>query len=306
MIDVKQIFESVILGEALGNLNNIPNANAKKIVTTLLKDKQTRKFAEVSTNSVVDKIGTYFDISSFNSELKKYTAMGHRVGAIVFIPTGGFVSTNVTVITDERYIQDGVVRNDLKVRNSMFTNGNGSRFGDETTLGKVYKGYGSRDGLKDADSVEVYVILRDPTLVGKMDARFKNKQVDDPYLSFGLGKPGQTTFMYNTMRTAAENRLVDVDRMTIIQAVVEFHNLNNKYKNDHKAISNVKVGGKTYRFKPVSIWIGHPSGALKDLALYGTPFPICSMKLVDEDGSTNGDVLQLNLDKNLKIIAHVG
>ena len=244
MIDVKQIFESVILGEALGNLNNIPNANAKKIVTTLLKDKQTRKFAEVSTNSVVDKIGTYFDISSFNSELKKYTAMGHRVGAIVFIPTGGFVSTNVTVITDERYIQDGVVRNDLKVRNSMFTNGNGSRFGDETTLGKVYKGYGSRDGLKDADSVEVYVILRDPTLVGKMDARFKNKQVDDPYLSFGLGKPGQTTFMYNTMRTAAENRLVDVDRMTIIQAVVEFHNLNNKYKNDHKAISNVKVGGK--------------------------------------------------------------
>lgn len=304
MIDVKQIFESVILDEALGNLNNIPNATAKKIVTTLLKDKQTRKFAEVSTNSVVDKIGTYLDISSFNSELKKYTAMGHRVGAIVFIPTGGNVGANVTVITDERYIQDGVVRNDLKVRNSMFANGNGSRFGDETTLGKVYKGYGSWDGLKDADSVEVYVILRDPTLVGKMDARFKNKQVDDPYLSFGLGKPGQTTFMYNAMRTAAENRLVDVDRMTIIQAVVEFHNLNNKYKNDYNAVTNVKVDGKTYRVKPNTIWMSHSTGALKDLAISGTPFPICSIDL-----ATDGLIskrLNLQFDKNLKIIAHVG
>lgn len=304
MIDVKQIFESVILGEALGNLNNIPNANAKKIVTTLLKDKQTRKFAEVSTNSVVDKLGTYLDISSFNSELKKYTSMGHRVGAIVFIPTGGYVSTTVTVITDERYIQDGAVRNDLKVRNSVYTNGDGGRFGEETTLGKVYKGYAARNGLKDADSVEVYVILRDPTLVGKMDDRFKNKQVDDPYLSFGLGKPGQTTFMYNAMRTAADNRLVDVDRMTIIQAVVEFHNLHNKYRNDYNAVTNVKVDGKTYRVKPNSIWMSHSTGALKDLAISGVPFPICSIEL-----ATDGLIskrLNLQFDKNLKIIAHVG
>lgn len=293
MIDVKQIFESVILGEALGNLNNIPNANAKKIVTTLLKDKQIRKFAEVSPNSVVDKIGTYLDIADFNSPLKKYTAMGHRVGAIVFIPIDGPVGTNVTVITDERYIQDGKVRNDLKVRNSMFANSN-SRFGDETTLGRVYKG-----GLKDADRVEVYVILRDPTLAGKMDARFKNNQVDDPYSSFGSGNPGQTTFMHNAMRTAAENRLVDVDRMTIIQAVVEFHNLNNKYKNDYNAVTNVKVDGKTYQAKPNSIWVSHPSGALKDLAISGVPFPICSIKLV------TGGRLNLLFDKNLKIIANV-
>lgn len=300
MIDVKQIFESVILGEALGNLNNIPNANAKKIVTTLLKDKQIRKFAEVSPNSVVDKIGRYLDIADFNAPLKKYTAMGHRVGAIVFIPTGGPASINVTVITDERYIQDGAVRNDLKVRNSLITNGNGSRFGNETTLGKVYKGQYGLDGLKDADSVEVYVILRDPTLVGKMDARFKNKQVDDPYSSFGSGTPGQTTFMRNAMRTAAESRLVDVDRMTIIQAVVEFHNLNNKYKNDYDAVTTVKVDGKTYQVEPSSIWMSHSTGALKDLAISGVPFPICSIKLV-----TGGSRLNLQFDKNLKIIAHV-
>lgn len=304
MIDVKQIFESVILGEALGNLNNIPNANAKKIVTTLLKDKQIRKFAEVSPNSVVDKIGTYLDIADFNSPLKKYTAMGHRVGAIVFIPTDGVGGTNVTVITDERYIQDGAVRNNLKVRNSLFTTGNSGRFGDETTLGKVYKGYGGRVGLSDADSVEVYVILRDPTLVGKMDDRFKNKQVDDPYLSFGSGTPGQTTFMHNAMRTVAENRMVDVDRMTIIQAVVEFHNLANKYKNDYNAVTTVKVDGETYQVKPNSIWMSHSTGALKDLAISGVPFPICSIELVT--GGVIPKRLNIQFDKNFKIIAHVG
>ena len=300
MIDVKQIFESVILGEALGNLNNIPNARAKKVIVTLLQDKQTRKFAEVSPNSIVDKIGSYRDIGSFNSELKKYTALGHRVGAIVFIPDDG--RGIVTVITDERYTQDGAVRNDLTVRSSGSTTGYG-RYGNETTLGKVYNGYFNAN-LKDADNVDVYAILKDPTLVGKMDARFKNKQVDDPYLSFGLGKPGQTTFMYNAMRTAAENRLVDVDRMTFIQAVVEFHNLGQKYKNDYNAVTNVKVDGKTYRVKPNSVWMSHSTGALKDLAISGVPFPICHVEL-----ATDGLIskrLYLNFDKNLKIIAHVG
>jgi len=303
MIDVKQIFESVILGEALGNLNNIPNARAKKVIATLLKDKQTRMFAEVSPNSTVDKIGSYRDISSFNSELKKYTALGHRVGAIVFIPDDG--RGIVTVITDERYTQDGAVRNDLKVRSSDSSTGYG-RYGNETTLGKVYSGYFNAN-LKESDNVEVYAILKDPTLVGKVQGRKDNKTNTDPYQPFGKDSartPGQTPFMYNALRTAAENKLIDVDRMDVIQAVVEFHNLNMKYKNDFRARTNVKVGGKIYQIRPKSIWMSHSTGALKDLALHGTPFPICSMEIVDEDGAT-GDMLYLNFDKNLKITSRV-
>ena len=297
MIDVKQIFESVILGEALGNLNNIPNARAKKVIVTLLQDKQTRKFAEVSPNSTVDKIGSYRDIGSFNSELKKYTALGHRVGAIVFIPDDG--RGIVTVITDERYTQDGAVRNDLTVRSSGSTTGYG-RYGKETTLGKVYNGHFNAN-LKDADNVEVYAILKDPTMVGKMDARFKNKQVTDPYSQEAYNATGKTPFMNNAIRNAVENKVIDVDSMSIMQVVTEFYKLEQKYKTDYKAVTNVKVGGKVYQVKPKSVWMSHSTAALRDLAISGTPFPICQVELV-----LDGDTLYLSFDKNFKIISHIG
>ena len=302
MIDVKQIFESVILGEALGNLNNIPNANTRKVITSLLKDSQTRKFAEVSANSTVDKIGSYRDISSFNSELKKYTALGHRVGAIVFIPDDG--NGIVTVITDDRYIQDGAVRNDLKVRSADYSSG-GSRYGDETTLGKVYSGYHNTN-LKNSSNVDVYAILRDPTLVSKMNARRDNKQSNDKYSPQPSRFGTQTPFMQGAVRAVAENKVFDIDQMSILQAVTEFYNLGQKYKNDYKAVTNVKARGEIYQIKPRTIWMSHSTAALRDLALNDDPFPICHMEIVVDDDDFYKNTLYVNFDKNFKIVTHVG
>ena len=296
MIDVKQIFESIILDEALGNLNSIPNARAKKVIESLLKDAKTRMFAEVSPNSAIEKIGSYSDISSFNAELKKFTALGHRVGAIVFLPSDG--SGIVTVITDHRYIEDGAVRNDLKVRSSDFVRGYG-RFGNETTLGKVYTGY-INTNLKESDNVEVYAILRDPTLVGKVAARRDSKDVNDPYAPIPFIQGQTTKFMRNAAVKASANAVVDTNTNSFLDVIKKLEFIEKSAKRsstDTNAKFVLKVGANTYDVEVTSVWLGHHQDVLIGLAVTGTPFKIASMYALD---GSNASRLVLFVDKQLK------
>lgn len=305
MIDVKQIFESAILNEALGNLNNIPDSHAKKVITGLLKNRWGRTMADVSPNSAVDNLGSFQGgLTGFNQALKKYTAMGHRVGAVVFLPKDG--KAVVTIINDHRYVSDGAVRNDIVVRSADWEQAQTGRFGSETTLGKMTNVYFD---LKNAENVDVYVILRDPALTDKIESRQKAMNFKDPYAP-GANRSGKSEFMTNAIANAAVNRVSDLDKLSLLDVIKSLAVMKKHfdYGSPHNAVVSMKVGGKTYLVAPESISRTTHSDSLEDLAVRGTPCPIASIRVVKYDEEDNKyyhfGVLELSFDKNFKLLAN--
>lgn len=304
-VNVKQIFENVILSESLGNLNGIPDPQAKQVIASLLKDKETRMYAEVSTESSIEKIGSYRDITSFNAELKKFTSLGHRVGAIVFLPDNG--RGIVAVITDERYYKEGRVRNELIVRSADTSTSGNKRYGEETTLGKLYNGYFTAN-LKKAGQIDVYAILRDPKLVAKVNAREDNKSFSDKYAQDGSG---MSSFMARALQTTGakintsvsskpmEHSVVDLDKMNFIEVAKVFLNMRDKYKRDREAKIIVKSNGKSWTVFPKTIWFGGIFG-LEELITRNIPFEICHVEIDDDERLRT---LKLAFDINLKVLA---
>lgn len=201
MINVKQIFESAILNEALGNLNKVSDPTAKRIIVQLLKDRQIRNTAWVTQDSAVEDGGSYKE-DEFTKTLKKVTNLGKRVGMIVFV--AGESSVGV-VIRDDQYVQDGAVRKTLKVYSVV-----GNRMSTtETTLGKV---------MAEVDSSsKVYFVLVDDNYASKLSRQGNQSGPDnsDKYelrqyrTRYGVETSPRTNFMDNARSAGI---VVDLDK----------------------------------------------------------------------------------------------
>lgn len=186
MIDVKQIFESVILSEKLGNLAIVSDKHAKDTIISLLRDKKIRDMAMVTQNSAVEA-GDNYSEENFVKTTKKVANLGKRIGLIVFSSAD---STIGVVVRDDRYYESGSFGKSTKVFSA--TNGH---LGRETTIGKVM------DTITREH--KVFYVLVDDAYQNKLETRPQSDQIDntDKYAPFqmktrfGVEKTGRTNFM---------------------------------------------------------------------------------------------------------------
>jgi hypothetical protein len=199
MIDVQQIFEQALVGampitEKLGNLNQLP-AGIKKTIESLLKNSMVQQTTNISANSSVETLGKFESMPEFNKALKKYSALGHRVGVIVFTREGK--GSTVVAIVDSRYYESGSVTTTTKVRYSSSNSGT-FIWGNNTTLGNVLEAeFGSKDG-----DFEATVVLRDPEYAAKVAARYQNKIGGTPDKYATPESSSKTNFMLGARRQA--------------------------------------------------------------------------------------------------------
>lgn len=216
------------LDEALGNLNTIANKNAKKALIQLLRHKTAQATANITQNSSVELLGKYPEVTDVNKALKRYTNLGHRVGAIVVIAPDG--DATVIVIVDADYHATGNVSNNTQVRSTQWHVAGTAqyRLGEKTTLGKAYRSYSAFN--ERPTNVEVYAILVDGDYALTRREREANKQSTDKYAP--TGSTGATPFMRNARERANElrverNSTIDIASAKLVDVVKFLINASN-------------------------------------------------------------------------------